>query len=386
MRHATDGQLVEYLDGELRWIAHWRVRRHLRTCWQCRTHADEMRALVGDFVRYRTRILIPSRPAPPRPWADLPFDRVRPPALSATPFSSSSTAARLAWRPAALAIVLALAMAAAGYLAVTVAQQQQRQAISKPPQPRPPAVGLPQPAVASPAPRAPAANARTELTEIQILAALHRIGADLGEAIELRREAGAWTVAAIALGPGRESEVRAALPPAVRFVIEQPRPSPEAALGRPATGAVAALAPPNALTSRLGGPAAFERTANRILEESDALLGRAYALRNLERRFPSEAALDSASRELLGQMRRDHRSAFTAHAGQLEELTRPVRDALNAPPVRRGAGPPHDRVEAGQRLDQVLNALLAGAPTAKSEDELAAELSEALGRLGGGGR
>ena len=74
----------------------------------------------------------------------------------------------------------------------------------------------PQPAPAADEPgvrQSPATSAKpaTPSDELQVIAALHRIGADLGEPVEVRREGPEVVVNAAAVGPRRQEEVKTAL-------------------------------------------------------------------------------------------------------------------------------------------------------------------------------
>ncbi len=76
MRHPDDDLLLRYLDGEVPPRKARQLRTHLEACWQCRAHAAELQETIGDCVRYRKAVLIPSLPAPPEAWRSLDFDRV----------------------------------------------------------------------------------------------------------------------------------------------------------------------------------------------------------------------------------------------------------------------------------------------------------------------
>ena len=51
MRHAEEGQLLRYLDGELPGRRARQVRKHLEACWHCRAELEELQNTVGDCVR-----------------------------------------------------------------------------------------------------------------------------------------------------------------------------------------------------------------------------------------------------------------------------------------------------------------------------------------------
>src|ERR1700704_1661307 len=77
--HPDEENLLRFCDGELRTCDASRVARHLDTCWECRTHVDDIRKIVGEYVHYRKDTLQPSFPGPPEPWMDLnpEFQRIR---------------------------------------------------------------------------------------------------------------------------------------------------------------------------------------------------------------------------------------------------------------------------------------------------------------------
>ena len=76
MRHPEDGVLLRYLDGELPGRKARQVRTHLEACWQCRAQVEELTGAIGECVRYRKDVLVPSVPPPPEAWRSLDFERV----------------------------------------------------------------------------------------------------------------------------------------------------------------------------------------------------------------------------------------------------------------------------------------------------------------------
>jgi hypothetical protein len=76
LRHPEDGQLLQYLDGELGRTQSRAVQGHLEACWQCRAELESLQATVSDCVRYRKQVLIPHLPAPPAAWGSLDFASV----------------------------------------------------------------------------------------------------------------------------------------------------------------------------------------------------------------------------------------------------------------------------------------------------------------------
>jgi hypothetical protein len=75
LRHPEEGLLLRYVDGELPGRKACQVRSHLEACWQCRAQMEELESAIGECVRYRKNVLIPSLPPPPEPWRSLDFER-----------------------------------------------------------------------------------------------------------------------------------------------------------------------------------------------------------------------------------------------------------------------------------------------------------------------
>ena len=214
--------------------------------------------------------------------------------------------------------------------------------------------------------------------ELRVIAALHRIGADLGDPVEVARENNAVVVKGTGLTPQREAQVRDAVAEVAGTVVRFDEPGADR-LGVVETRRVdVAAASRTELGSRLG-----EDTVNRILDASEAVMARAYALRALARRFPPpvEAALPEADRRLLGSLRSEHSIALGVRLRELETNLARVVPRREPPTVL----PPPDwqagvarLFTAAQQVDTLLNGMLAG-----SDDPGARlpELAEALGQL-----
>lgn len=116
--HVSDEQLIAHLDGELTAAEHAEVRRHLKSCWQCRTRAmqfqDQVRRLgeswanqsylpPGDVERSRDRCRRLIYGHARQKFSSEPLFYVQPPSLG--------------WRLAAAGLVLIAALAGWRYLA-----------------------------------------------------------------------------------------------------------------------------------------------------------------------------------------------------------------------------------------------------------------------------
>ncbi|HYO83356.1 MAG TPA: carboxypeptidase-like regulatory domain-containing protein, partial [Bryobacteraceae bacterium] len=189
----------------------------------------------------------------------------------------------------------------------------------------------------------------TAADEVQVLAALHSIGADLGEPVEVRRERSELVVVALAPSPDRQAQIRAALStlPFVSLRFENPEPvassQGEQRIAEAEAPRVNAFV--DLLGTRLGSRNTVENFTNHVLDLSEAALARAHALRRLAERFPpeTEAALPADAGEKLGAMRRAHSDKLMAGVRQLMEVIAPVAGRVTVPPAgfrrRRPAHP-----------------------------------------------
>jgi hypothetical protein len=236
---------------------------------------------------------------------------------------------------------------------------------------------------------------------LRVLAALHEIGADLGDPLEIRRTDTAIVVTGVGLPRRRQDEIRRALEPIPHVALEFPEP-PVNSLPQeqpPAGSASTSPAKPAGLQSRLeqqfGGRTEFERASAQLLDWNEAAMARAYALRALAQRFPegAESGMEPADRRTLRDLARSHLAALAAQSGSMEHSLAPILRALGAPAARAGsAAPPpnwqsaaEDVFRSARRVEvlltQVLGVSRQGA-AADSPAELAAALAGLHANLG----
>ena len=264
------------------------------------------------------------------------------------------------------------------------------------PSPATPAIAQEPAPEAAPAARAEALETGAGPTrELQVIAALHRIGADLGEPIELTRSGRQLLVTGTGMEPDRQQQVRSSLAGLPNVAVRFDNPTPveaEAGTGRAALSITAARVPLQAeIEKAVGGRVAFEKFANRALDLSESAMERAHALRNLAERFPAsaEAQLDPRDRSLLATLRREHAQQLAATAAEIQASLQPVLVSLGASYPQTGSAPaawPNWQAGAGQVLasaqeaDQLLNVLLAGADSQLPPASVPAQLASALER------
>jgi hypothetical protein len=224
--------------------------------------------------------------------------------------------------------------------------------------------------------------------ELRAVAALHEVGADLGDPLDVAVSGSQEVVSGAGIPPARQQEIRAALSGlpnvAVRF-SEMAAPPEPAAAGAPAP---AAARPDSRLENRLGGRAQMERFSADLLDRSDAAMARAYALRRLAQQFPpeAEARLSSADRALLRKMAREHLAALTAGMLDVEMSVDRALGARQA--AAHGAGPDSgawqlaagEALRSAREVESSVAALLGTAPGDRGVDQ-AARFAAGMGAL-----
>jgi len=227
-----------------------------------------------------------------------------------------------------------------------------------------------------------------------VLAALHRLGADLGDPIELTRAGGEILVTGTGIRLDRQEEIREQLRTmprvTVRFSSEPAAESPAPEERSSSRISVGAGAGPLQLEMerRLGGRAPFEQFADQSFDMTDRFMARAHALRRLAQRFPQgvEAQMTAGDRKLLEQLRQEHASALVENVSGVEDrlrsalgVTREDTEALSA------SGPWQDETEplfvAARHAESMLVALLGASPDQTQSPELPAQTAASLAQL-----
>lgn len=232
--------------------------------------------------------------------------------------------------------------------------------------------------------------------ELQVVAALHGIGADLGDPVEVTRSERQVRVSGLGVAPARQKEIHRVLGTfpdiAVEFASPLPSPAPDAAgdsVVQPGGGK------PGALQSRferhLGGRAEFARFSAQILDWNEAAMSRAYALRGLAQRFPADAtrSLRPLDREVLTGMARDHLAAMAANINSIQHTLAPVLVSLGGAtaqgrPVIAGAtwqDAAETVFQASRRVELLLASALGVTQDSGPPDQLPSDLIAALADL-----
>lgn len=356
LRHPEAGLLLPYLDGELSARKARQVRKHVQACWQCRTELEELQNAVGDCVRYRARLRETPLSHPPRPWADLSreFDRIDRAAERGSLFRRPM-ARWMVWSVGSAALVAAtLTFHPWDRIAGSDIHPRAQLIAPSPEIPPPPAPETTTPAKTAPppsrAPRSEPPSVETSLAdELRAVAALHELGADLGDPVEVAREGKRVVVRGTGVSPARQQEIRQALVSLPNIDVQFPNPAPNAVPAAPESVPESVNAPPaapqspappspmqNRLEAQLGGHGQFETFSSQLLDRQEAAMARIYALHRLATEFPADAEgqLSAGNQQLLRDLARQHLEAMARELAAIRRITAPVlRPMLNGPAV-----------------------------------------------------
>jgi len=204
--------------------------------------------------------------------------------------------------------------------------------------------------------------------EVQVIAALHRIGADLGEPVDVQRTLDGIRVSGSGLSALRQQQIRLAVAgiPGVQLAFEAngarrlsgtelpPRTAPPADAANPLLDALRAAAP-NAVSD----------AGDALIDATDRAMQRSYALAALARRFPQpgESALAGGDRAVVRRTALDHVEALSAAVGQMTTLLAVLLPPASASPAApaRWQETAERILAAAQTVDQELNASSSGA-------------------------
>jgi hypothetical protein len=186
--------------------------------------------------------------------------------------------------------------------------------------------GMPRPPGVPPGPlnvTAEAAAPSAFSEELQVVAALHGLGADLGDPLEINREGRQVLVFGVGIPPQRQQQIHGVLDRLPNVVVRFDDPAfPAGATPVQSEPAARDAAGPERSTytarieERLGGRPQFERFSSSVLDWADSAMTRAYALRRLAQQFSAAAEdqMTAEDRRTLRKLGREHLAAFTKDA------------------------------------------------------------------------
>jgi hypothetical protein len=387
--HAEFEQLLLLVDASALTRATRSVRRHVATCWKCRTRLEELQETVREFARYHEKVVLPNLPPAPRAWPDL-RRRMQETDESSQIFSLWTRVSSYFSLPAPLARRLLLGIFVIGCCALAFSIATRKKPESPPVKPAASAtreVPAPRPAEHSstiaPTPSR-LGNLASADSEVQVFRVLHEIEADLGDPVEVSRTAsGEIKVVGTGVSAARQEEIRGAVR-AIPNVISEWHDSPVRPESRGRDAKPISLETTRNPFEAILRPIApsWESFSNQALDESDAILARAYALRTLENHFPDQRRVKLApeDRSALDQISSAHFMAFGDHVRRLDAILAPVFETLHASQPELSQAHP-DFLAAAQRTDRIVSIIFGGAATTETASQVLADLSQAVADL-----
>jgi anti-sigma factor RsiW len=245
-------------------------------------------------------------------------------------------------------------------------------------------------AVVTSAPEASAAD------ELQVIAALHDVGADLGDPVEVSRSGSEVVVSGTGLAPARQQEIKNALGSKAHVVVRFSDSPPATAPDQPVAPNDAPAGDVRQLQARLaeqlGGRANLEQLSAQVLDSSESLMARAYALRRLAEQFPlaAEQELNASDRQLLARLRGEHSTALRRQVTEIDRELQPILamvpgDPGSAPnsgnPTEPWQAATEDLFQSARKLDKLVGVMFGAAPSETSVGQLPVQLKTGLAQL-----
>lgn len=396
--HPDGEHLLRFCEGELAFRENSRIARHVEGCWECRAAIDDLRGLINEYVRYRSEVLRASLPPPPTPWIDL-SSHLRARKIAATTRRSGrffrGPAAWLLFGGATLVAATTLFwkrldFSAEKYPSKVVETRGARASHSASPPATPNlASAHPENAVQTKT-QTSSSPAVTAEDELNVVAALHRIGADLGDPIDVVRSSGEISVTGAGLNSDRVQQVQSALsgmPHVSLHFADPPKPAEEESHPLDVQPGRSPLE--SNLGQRFPNSASYERFVDETLRASEEMMARAHALRRLADRFPPsvEVRMKASALDLLTSMRHDLAANLVEDAANIDRTLTPVLRSLGEtiptrqpPPISDWESLTSTLFTSADRTDTLIGALLATTANSKSEST-SARLAGALGQL-----
>jgi hypothetical protein len=234
--------------------------------------------------------------------------------------------------------------------------------------------------------------------ELQVVNALHRLGADLGDPLEISREGGQVLVSGTGIPPQRQQQIHGLLDRLPHVVVRFDDPVfPAGATPVQSEPATRDAAGPEKSTyaarieERLGGRPQFERFSSSVLDWTDSAMTRAYALRRLAQQFSAaaEKEMTAEDRRTLHRLGREHLAAFTKDAQRVANTVNPVLTGMvpgvaqlevHAEPTGWQAAS-EDLLATARRAETLLAIILGVAPLENAPGDAPAQLIVALAQL-----
>ena len=234
--------------------------------------------------------------------------------------------------------------------------------------------------------------------ELQVVCALHQLGADLEDTVEISREGRQVLVSGTGIPPQRQQQIHGLLDRLPHVVVRFDDPAfPASAVPVQSEPATRDAAGPEKSTyaarieERLGGRPQFERFSSAVLDWTDSAMTRAYALRRLAQQFSAAAEneMTAEDRRTLRKLGREHLAAFAKDAGRVANTVKPILTGMGAGVAEHETRPDpaawqsasEDLLASARRAETLLAVVLGVAPAELSSGNAPAELLIALAQI-----
>ena len=395
-RHLTEEQLLGFLDHELPRREFGGAREHLSTCWKCQTDLTELRETIAEFVRYQQKTSQLEANPGSDSWPDL-RRRMRD-VVTAAEVNRRTPGPGFRWGMFARYALAGVVIASLALAAIVVIRRDsptpvqplvpsRTEAVPNTTASSAPTSMIPPPGAKAAFPPLPVATPGGVRAEVGALMTLHELEADLGEPVRVEsRPDGRVSVTGSGLSHDREVEITTALRnrPEIAVRFDQPvSSSVNPAVAAKVRSVNASSTTLNAvLEPVLGGPSEVEGFANSVVDESEEMMARAYALHNLALRFPSDgrSSLNPDERAAVARIESDHRAQLTLHAQRLGRLLETVKKVAGDNDTI--AATPHAGLfDSARRLDQAVNRAFGGETGSVPLPQLLSEMLAASRQL-----
>jgi anti-sigma factor RsiW len=234
--------------------------------------------------------------------------------------------------------------------------------------------------------------------ELQVVSALHQLGADLGDPLEISREGRQVLVSGTGIPPQRQQQIHGLLDRLPHVLVRFDDPAfPAGAMPVQSEPATRDAAGPEKSTyvarieERLGGRPQFERFSSSVMDWTDSAMTRAYALRRLAQQFSaeSESQMTVEDRRTLHRLAREHLAAFAKEAQRVSNTVHPVLKAMAPGSVPIEVRPDaltwqsasEDLLASARRAETLLAVVLGVAPADNAAGNVPAQLVVVLSDL-----
>ena len=220
--------------------------------------------------------------------------------------------------------------------------------------------------------------------ELHVFASLHQMGADLGDPIEVTRTGGMVVVGGVGIDQHLRQEINDALGADPHVTVRFSDSSPLVARPERSVAPDTAVNPDlRQLQARMadqaGGRVRFDELAAEVLDLSDNMMARAYALRRLAEHFPpeSELSLSAADLQQLQSMRQEHTAVLRQRAADIDRLLRPMLVSVTGTPPQSLAisqTTAEDLFQSARQVEKLLAMVFGTVPGEAWDDRLPARL------------